>query len=64
MVSNVFTYHNIIFIVTKNTSGKVDDDINFTYEANTEVWGSCAASLNDEMWVLGGNNQNRQVNSK
>ena len=43
-------------------SGEVDDDINFTYEDNNVVDGSCAASLHDEMWVLGGFNKKRQVN--
>ena len=43
-------------------SGEVDDDINFTYEDNNVVDGSCAASLHDEMWVLGGSNKKRQVN--
>ena len=47
-----------------NILGEVDDDINFTFEDNTEVSYSCAASLNDEMWVLGGNKQKRQVNPK
>ena len=42
----------------------MDDDINFTYDANTEVHYSCAATLNDEMWILGGNSQKRQVNLK
>ena len=42
----------------------MDDDINFTYEANTEVDHSCAVSLDDEMWVLGGRYQKRQVNLK
>ena len=42
----------------------MDDDINFTYEENTEVDFSCAASLNDEMWVLGGYKKKRQVNLK
>ena len=42
----------------------MDDDINFTYDTNTEVYYSCAASLNDEMWVLGGSSNKRQVNLK
>ena len=42
----------------------MDADINFTYDANTEVLYSCAATLNDEMWILGGNSQKRQVNIK
>ena len=43
--------------------GNVDDDINFTFEANTEVSRSCAATLNNEMWVFGGWSKTRQVNS-
>ena len=39
----------------------VDDDLNFTYDSNTEVDGSCAASLNDEMWVIVGYYKQRQV---
>jgi len=49
---------------SNNNLGEVDDDINFTFEDDTEVKYSCAASLNDEMWVLGGGNQKRQVNLK
>ena len=41
--------------------GQVDDDINFTYDINTDVYFSCSTTLNDEMWVLGGVNQRRQV---
>ena len=41
--------------------GEFDDDIDFTYDTNTEVYLSCTAALNDEMWVLGGNNRPRQV---
>ena len=62
-----------LFIANDNNNilGEVDGDINFTFEDNTrvrtfdersEVEFSCAASLNDEMWVLGGGNQKRQVN--
>ena len=39
----------------------VDDDISFIYEENTEVELSCAATLKDQMWVLGGSSQKRQV---
>ena len=48
----------------KNIKGEVDDDINFSYDANTEVSEGCAASLNDEMWILGGNSLRRQVISQ
>ena len=41
--------------------GNVDYDPEFTFDEDTEVYGSCAASLNDEFWVLGGNNKKRQV---
>ena len=52
------------FIANDNNNilGEVDDDINFTFEDNTDTYASCAASLNDEMWVLGGYNKERQVN--
>ena len=55
-----------LFIANDNNNilGEVDDDINFTFEDNTEVFYSCAASLNDEMWVLGGSDNARQVNLK
>ena len=39
----------------------MDDDINFSYDDDTEVNQGCAASLNDEMWVFGGNSKRRQV---
>ena len=41
-----------------------DNDINFTYEPETEVEDSCAATLDDEMFVLGGWNQKRQGNTQ
>ena len=63
MVSNILKYHYIfIRCDNKNTLGEVDDDINFTYEDNTQAYGSCAATLNDEMWVFGGRYKKRQVN--
>ena len=53
---------NIDLIIThiKLYLGEIDDDINFTYEADTQVYESCTASLDGEMFVLGGLNQ-RQV---
>ena len=44
-----------------NFRGDIDDDINFEYEPNTEVYQSCAATLDGEMWVLGGYYKRRQV---
>ena len=41
--------------------GEYDDNIDFTFEADIpvetapwEVYGACAASLNNEMWLIGG----------
>ena len=42
----------------------MDNDINFTYDLNTEVYESCAATLDGEMFVLGGQNEKRQVYTK
>ena len=42
--------------------GNVDDDIVFKYDVETEVEASCAATLNDEFWVIGGYYKKRQVN--
>ena len=64
MVSKINSFF-FIFKHIYNTkfihSGEVDDDINFTYEDNTEVYGSCAASLHDQMWVFGGVYKKNQV---
>ena len=43
--------------------GNVDDDTAFTYDDDTEVYASCAATLHGEFWVIGGNKK-RQVNIK
>ena len=43
-------------------SGNIDDDTIFTYGRNTEVYASCAATLHNEFWVIGGQNKKRQVN--
>ena len=41
--------------------GNVDDDTVFTYDDNTEVYASCAATLQSEFWVVGGRYKERQV---
>ena len=48
-------------IITFLFEGEFDDDIDFTYDTNTEVYLSCTAALNDEMWVLGGNSHEQQA---
>ena len=35
-----------------------------TYDTDTEVYGSCSASLNGENFVIGGQNNKRQVNTR
>ena len=39
----------------------MDGETVFTYDTDTEVHQSCAATLNDEFWVIGGSNKKRQV---
>ena len=41
--------------------GNIDGDTIFTFDTDTEVWQSCAATLHDEFWVIGGLNKKRQV---
>ena len=57
--------HQVFLIICNKIkpsySGVVDDDVHFKYGYNTEVYYSCAASWNDEMWVLGGISKKRQV---
>ena len=43
------------------SSGNIDADTVFTYETDTEVYASCAATLHGEFWVIGGANKKRQV---
>ena len=47
--------------MTNSYLGDVDDRLDFEYGAETEVRGSCGASLNDEMFVIGGYYEKRQV---
>ena len=58
-IGDLFISSIIIKII--RTSGEIDNDINFNYDANTEVFASCAATLNDNMYVLGGGFKTRQV---
>ena len=51
--SEMFFSLTLIFFA-KLFSGEVNDDLRFTYDPRTEVRGSCAASLDGEMFVLGG----------
>ena len=53
--------HDSYSLIDFYVLGNVDDDIVFTYETDTEVFKSCAATLNGEFWVLGGYYQSRQV---
>ena len=57
-------YHEL-FLIGYDTifSGNVDDNINFTYGSKTEVFMACVASLDGVMFILGGRNRKRQVNT-
>ena len=46
------------------SSGNIDADTIFTYGKDTEVFASCAATLHNEFWVIGGYNKQRQVSIK
>ena len=48
--------------ISLSHSGNIDDDTVFTYGADTEVRESCAATWNNEFWVIGGWYKKRQVN--
>ena len=52
---------NCMIFIHLLSSGNYDDDLDFTYDENTDVYGSCSASLNDKMLIFGGWNQKRQV---
>jgi len=52
LVLNTYDANSVPLVIGYN--GEFDSDINFTYEANTHVYLSCAATLNNEMWILGG----------
>ena len=47
--------------MTNLSLGDLDDDLNFKYGADTAVYGSCGASLEGEMFVIGGWYRKRQV---
>ena len=55
------TNHTFNVLIDNGILGNVDDDIAFTFEKDTEVFGSCAATLNGEFWVIGGQKKKRQV---
>ena len=65
MIHNkLFVNYKACSLIDFSVQGNVDDDIVFTYETDTEVSCSCAATLHDEFWVIGGTNKKRQVSIK
>ena len=46
----------IIFFI-----GNVNRAINLNFDAGTEVYGSCGATLNGQFMIIGGLNEKRQV---
>ena len=39
-------------------------DINLNFDAGTEVYASCGATLNGQFIIIGGSNEKRQVNNQ
>ena len=52
MVSQICFFSLTLIFFAKLFSGEVNDDLRFTYDPRTEVRGSCAASLDGEMFVF------------
>ena len=42
-------------------SGNINEDLDFEYVGATQAHYGCAATLKNEFWYFGGNNQKRQV---
>ena len=57
VVSMHFTWdHNTVYFI-----GNVNRDINLNFDAETEVYASCGATLNGQFIIIGGYNEERQV---
>ena len=57
VVSMHFTWdHNAVYFI-----GNVNRDINLNFDAETEVFYSCGATLNGQFIIIGGWNEKRQV---
>lgn len=41
--------------------GNVENDFDISYDSDTEIQGSCGASLNGQFWIIGGWNEPRQI---
>ena len=41
--------------------GDVKRELKLNFEEETEVYGSCGATLNGQNWIIGGRNEHRQV---
>ena len=41
--------------------GNIQRDLKLNFEKGTEVLRSCGATLNGQHWIIGGNNEKRQV---
>ena len=52
-----------IFLAKHNDDdiSSITFDTDITFDTNTEVVGSCAATLNGELWLIGGEYDRRQV---
>ena len=41
--------------------GDVKRELKLNFEEETEVYGSCGATLNGQNWIIGGENEERQA---
>ena len=44
--------------------GNVERELKLNFEKETEVLGSCGATLNGQHWIIGGSNEKRQVSDQ
>ena len=45
----------------ENHLGNVKRELKLNFEKGTEVYNSCGATLNGQNWIIGGDNEKRQV---
>ena len=52
---------SLYYILKVYFKGNVNRDINLNFDAETEVYKSCGATLNGQFIIIGGSNEKRQV---
>ena len=49
---------------TRIVLGNVKRELKLNFEKETEVYKSCGATLNGQNWIIGGENEKRQVSDR